>query len=176
MPTSQKEQVVSEMAEKFAKAQSIFLADFTGIDANTINDLRKEFHEANVEYRVVKNTLAKISFENAGIDGINEFLNGVNSYAISYDDPTLPMKVVDKFKGNLDDKFAIKAAYFEGQLIGPDRIKGLAKLPSREQLLSQLMSVMQAPMTKLVGTFHASITKFLLTLKDLEDKKNKEES
>lgn len=176
MPTPQKEQVVTEMAEKFAKAQSIFMADFTGIDANTINDLRKKFHEANVEYRVVKNTLAKISFENAGIDGINEFLNGVNSYAISYDDPTLPMKVVDKFKSNLNEKFSIKAAYFEGQIIGPEQITGLAKLPSREQLLSQLLSVLQAPMTKLAGTFHASIAKILYSLKALEDKKSKEES
>ena len=171
MPTPQKEQIVSEMANKFSRAKSIFLADFSGIDANTINSLRKKFHQEKVEYRIVKNTLAKISFENAGIDGMNLYLNGINSYAISYDDPTLPMRVVDGFKNSLEDKFVVKAAYFEGQIIGPDKIKGIAKLPSREQLLSQLIWVLQAPVAKLVGTLQASVTNFMLVLKALESKK-----
>ncbi len=176
MPTPQKEKIVSEMADKFSRANSIFLADFSGIDVNTINALRKKFHEKNVEYRVVKNTLAKISFENAGIDGMTTFLNGVNSYAISYDDPTLPMKVVDIFKSNLDGKFKVRAAYFEGQIIGPEQITGIAELPSREQLLAQLVGVLQAPMVKLMGTLNASVTKIMMVLKALEDKKSKEES
>jgi large subunit ribosomal protein L10 len=175
MPTPQKEKIVSEMADKFSRANSIFLADFSGIDVNTINALRKKFHEENVEYRVVKNTLAKISFQNAGIDGMSDFLNGVNSYAISYDDPTIPMKVVDKFKSNLDGKLQIKAAYFEGEIIGPDRIEGIANLPSREQLLSQLIGILQAPMAKLVGILQANVTNFMLVLKALESKKGKEE-
>lgn len=175
MPTPQKEKIVSEMADKFSRANSIFLADFSGIDVNTINALRKKFHEDKVEYRVVKNTLAKISFENAGIDGMTTFLNGVNSYAISYDDPTVPMKVVDKFKSNLDGKFKVKAAYFEGEVIGPDKIAGIADLPSREQLLSKLVGVLQAPMAKLVGTLQANVTNFMLVLKALESKKGKEE-
>lgn len=175
MPTPQKEQIVSEMADKFSRAKSIFLADFSGIDANTINSLRKKFHQEKVEYRVVKNTLAKISFENAGIDGMSSYLNGINSYAISYEDPTLPMKVVDGLKSTLEDKFVVKAAYFEGEIIGPDRIKGIAKLPTREQLLSQLVGVLQAPMAKLVGTLQASITNFLLVLKAMESKKGNEE-
>jgi large subunit ribosomal protein L10 len=175
MPTPQKEQVVSEMADKFSKAKSIFLADFSGIDANTINSLRKKFNQEKVEYRIVKNTLAKLSFENAGIDGMSSYLNGINSYVISYDDPTLPMKVVDDFKSSLDEKFAVKVAYFEGEIIGPDRIKGIAKLPTREQLLSQLIGVLQAPAAKLVGTLQANVTNFLLVLKALESKKSKEE-
>lgn len=176
MPTPQKEKIVSEMADKFSKATSIFLADFSGIDVNTINALRKKFHDGKVEYRVLKNTLAKISFENAGIDGIDSFLTGVNSYAISYDDPTLPMKVVDRFRSDLDDKFVIKAAYFEGQVIGPDRISGIARLPSREQLLAKLIGILQAPMGKVVGTLQANISKFLMLLKALEDKKSREQS
>lgn len=176
MPTPQKEKIISEMADKFSRATSIFLADFTGIDVNTINALRKKFNEEKIEYRVVKNTLAKRSFENAGIDGIDPFLNGVNGYAISYDDPTLPMKVVEKFKSALDDKFVVKAAYFEGQVIGPDQVKGISKLPSREQLLAQLLGVLQAPLGKMVGTMQASISKFMLIIKALEEKKGKEES
>lgn len=176
MPTPQKEKIVSEMADKFSKARSIFLADFSGIDANTINGLRKKFNDEKVEYRIVKNTLAKISFKNAGIDGMDSFLDGINSYAISYDDPTLPMKVVDSYKSNLNDKFVVKAAYFEGQIIGPDQITGIAKLPSHEQLMAKLVGILQAPMSKLVGTLQASISEFLMVLKALETKKSKEES
>jgi large subunit ribosomal protein L10 len=176
MPTPQKEKIVAEMADKFSKARSIFLADFSGIDANTINALRKKFNDEKVEYRIVKNTLAKISFENAGIDGMDSFLSGINSYAISYDDPTLPMKVVDGFKSNLEDKFVVKAAYFEGQIIGPEQITGIAKLPSREQLMAQLVGILQAPMSKLVGTLQASTSKLLMVLKALEAKKGKEKS
>lgn len=175
MPTPQKEKIVSEMADKFLKARSIFLADFSGIDANTINGLRKKFNDEKVEYRIVKNTLAKISFKNAGIDGMDSFLDGINSYAISYDDPTLPMKVVDSYKSNLNDKFVVKAAYFEGQIIGPDQIMGIAKLPSREQLMAKLGGILQAPMSRLVGTLQASISELLMVLKALETKKSKEE-
>lgn len=176
MPTPQKEKIVSEMTDKFSRAKSIFLADFSGIDVNTINALRKKFHNEKVEYRIVKNTLAEISFKNAGIDGMITHLNGVNSYAISYDDPTLPMKVVDNFKNNLEDKFILKAAFFEGQVIGPDQIKGIAKLPSREQLFAMLIGILQAPLGKTVGTLQASVTKFLFVLKGLEAKKGNQES
>lgn len=176
MPTPQKEKIVSEMTDKFSRAKSIFLADFSGIDVNTINALRKKFHDEKVEYRIVKNTLAEISFKNAGIDGMTTHLNGVNSYAISYDDPTLPMRVVDNFRNNLEEKFIVKAAYFEGEVIGPDKITGIAKLPSREQLLAKLVGVLQAPLGKTVGTLQASVTKFLMVLKSLEAKKDNQES
>lgn len=176
MPTPQKEKIVSEMTDKFSRAKSIFLADFSGIDVNTINALRKRFHDEKIEYRIVKNTLAEISFKNAGIDGMTTHLNGVNSYAISYDDPTLPMRVVDNFRSNLEEKFIVKAAYFEGEVIGPDRITGIAKLPTREQLLAKLVGILQAPLGRTVGTLQASVTKFLMVLKSLEAKKGKQES
>jgi len=170
MPTPQKEQVVEEMAEKFTRASSIFLADFTGIDVNKINMLRKKFHESNVEYRIVKNTLAKLSMEKAGISDINQHLTGVNSYVISYDDPGLPIKVVEKLQKELEEKFIIKAGYFEGEIIGPDKVKEIAQLPAREQLLSKVLGTLQAPLSNFVGTLQANITNFMGLLKSLEAK------
>ncbi|HFE64995.1 MAG TPA: 50S ribosomal protein L10, partial [Caldithrix sp.] len=111
MPTPQKEQIVQEMTDKFGKATGVYLVDFTGLDVNSATELRRKFREANVEYRVVKNTLAKRSLHNAGIDGLDEFLKGVNAYAISYDDPTIPVKVLDKQK-EVKDKLKLKAAIF----------------------------------------------------------------
>ena len=175
MLTQQKEKIVSEMSDKFAKANSIFLADFTGIDVNTINQLRRKFQEVNVEYRILKNTLAKISFKKAGIGGFEDYLSGVNSYAISYEDPTLPIKVVDGFKKSLNGKFKMKAGYFEGEIIGPEKIEAIASLPSREQLISQVLGTLQAPISKFVGTLQANLTKFIGLLQALEEK-NKEQN
>ena len=171
MPTPQKEAIVQEMTEKFSEARSIFLADFTGVDVNTITELRKKFREANVEYRVVKNTLAKRSFEKAGLADINEYLTGVNSYAISYDDPTLPIKVVEKLKKDLDGKFRIKAALFEGKLVREDQIDAIATLPTKPEMLGQLVGMLQSPLTKFAATLNASMTKLVGVLKALEDAK-----
>ena len=171
MPTPQKEAIVQEMSKKFADASSIFLADFTGVDVNTINEIRQGFFDAKVEYRVVKNTLAKRSFEKAGIEGMTEFLSGVNAYAISYDDPTQPMKVVEKFQKDLDGKFQIKGAYFEGQIVPREKVEALAKLPSKNELLGQFVTMIQSPMQKLVSTLNAPMQNVAGVLKSLEEAK-----
>ena len=155
MPTPQKEAIIQEMSQKFSDASSIFLADFTGVDVNTINEIRKNFFDGDVDYRVVKNTLAKLSFKKAGIEGMDELLKGVNAYAISYDDPTRPIKIVEKMKKELDGKFAIKAAYFEGKIVTQNEVEALAKLPSLDELRSQLIGLLQAPLSKMVGVLQA---------------------
>lgn len=171
MPTPQKEAIIQEMTEKFSNASSIFVADFSGVDVNTITELRRGFREAKVEYRVMKNTLARMSLKNAGIDGLNEFLVGVNSYAISYDDPTLPIKVVEKFNKDKKTEIPIKVAFFEGQLVAPEKVADLAKLPSKHELLGQLMGMLKSPMSKFVGTLNASMQNVVGVLKALEEKK-----
>lgn len=170
MPTPQKEQVVQEMSEKFDQAVSIYLVDFTGMDVNTTNKLRKSFRESNVEYRVLKNTLAKLSFHNAGVEGMDEFLKGVNAYAISYDDPTLPAKILEKNK-EFKERLKLKAALFEGKVVGPEAVETLAKLPTRDELLSQLVGMLQSPMTKFAGTLNGAMAKLVNVLKSLEENK-----
>lgn len=170
MATPQKEKIVEEMTDKFGRASSIFLVDFTGMDVNSTTELRRNFRESNIEYRVLKNTLAKISFQHAGIKGMEEYLEGVNAYAISYDDPTLPVKILDKNK-EFKEKLKLKAALFEGKVIGSAQVVAIAKLPSRTEMLGQLVSMLNSPMTKLAGTLNASIVKLVNVLKSLEEKK-----
>jgi len=171
MPTPQKEQIVKEMAEKFSRATGIYLGDFTGLDVNSVVELRKSFREAEVDYKVVKNTLALRSLKDAGVQGLDEYLVGVNSYAISYGDPTQPIKILEKFKKDLEDKFHVKAAYFEGTVLGPDQVGALAKLPGRNELLGQLVGMLRSPMTRMVGTLNATMTKLVGVLKSLEEAK-----
>jgi large subunit ribosomal protein L10 len=171
MPTPQKEQIVQEMADKFGRATGIYLVDFTGMDVNLTTELRRNFREAQVEYRVIKNTLAKISFKNAGIKGMDEFLTGVNGYAISYDDPTLPAKVLEKNK-EYKEKLKLKAALFEGNIVGSDKVENLAKLPSRTELIGKIAMMLNSPMTKLAMTLNGAMASMVNALKALETKKN----
>ncbi len=170
MATPQKEKIVQEMTDKFSRASSIFLVDFTGMDVNSTTELRRNFRESNIEYRILKNTLAKISFQHAGIEGMEDYLKGVNAYAISYDDPTLPVKILGKNK-EFKEKLKLKAALFEGKVIGSDQVVAIAKLPSRTEMFGQLLSMFNSPMTKLAGTLNASILKLVSVLKSLEEKK-----
>ncbi len=170
MPTPQKEAIVQEMAEKFSSASSIILADFSGVDVNTINQLRKNFREAKVEYRVVKNTLARLSLEKAGIEGLADLLTGVNGYVMSFDDPTTPIKVLEKMKKELAGRFPVKTAYFEGEVIPQEKVAELAKLPSKPELLGILLGMLQSPMSKFAATIQAPMQNLVGVLKALSDK------
>lgn len=174
MPTPQKEVIIQEMAEKFGRATSFIMTDFTGVDVNMINQIRQKFFEAEVEYRVVKNKLAKRSLDQSGIEGLNDYLKGVNAYAISYDDPTLPMKVLEKFKKELNGKMPVKAAFFEGTIVESDRVDALSKLPSKTELIGQFASMLISPMSKLAYALNASMQDVAGVLKALQDKKEEE--
>lgn len=172
MPTPQKIKIVEEMTDKFSRASSFFMADFTGVDVNTVNELRQEFFDQNVEYRIVKNTLAKLSLDKAGIDGFDGYLKGVNAYAISYDDPTTPIRIIKDFKKKkLKDKLELKAAFFEGQVIEATGVEALANLPTKQELLGQLVGMLASPMTKLARTLQAPMSNTVGVLKSLEEKK-----
>lgn len=73
------------------------MTDYTGIDVQTVNGLRKQFRESNIEYKVLKNRIAKIALHNAGIKGLDPYLKGVTSFVIGYDDPVIPVKIVKDF-------------------------------------------------------------------------------
>jgi large subunit ribosomal protein L10 len=170
MPTPQKEQIVKEMSDKFSKASSVYLLDFTGLDVNTTTELRKNFREADVEYRVVKNTLARLSLKNAGIEGLTKYVTGVNGYVISYDDPTKPGKLITNNK-EFKDKVEFKAVLFEGTVFGPEQISDLVTLPSRNDLIATFVGMIQSPMSKLVLTLNGSIGNLVNVLKVMASKK-----
>ena len=170
MPTPEKQLIIDEMAEKFKRATGVFLVDFTGMDVNTTTDLRKNFKEQNVEYRIVKNTLAKISLEKAGFDGLQEYMTGVTAYAITYDDPTIPVKLLDK-KKEFKDKLKVKAALFEGKVLTTEQAKAVVDLPSRDELLSKLVGTLQAPMTNFARVINAVGSNLVTVLKALEETK-----
>jgi large subunit ribosomal protein L10 len=170
MATAEKIAVVEEFTEKFKKAKSVYLTDYTGMDVATVNELRTKFREADVEYKVLKNRLAKRSLNEAGIDVLDDYLKGVTSFVIGYDDPVAPAKIIKNFNVKTE-RLKLKVVYLEGKLFEAEMASKLADLPTRDELLSQFVGVLQAPMTKFAGTLQASMQKLVGTLNSLKDSK-----
>ncbi|MBD8027242.1 50S ribosomal protein L10 [Ureibacillus sp. Re31] len=135
---------VQEIAEKFQAASSVVVVDYRGLTVAQVTELRKQLRESGVEFKVYKNTLTRRAAEIAGVDGINEFLTGPNAVAFSNEDVVAPAKIINEF-AKKNEALEIKAGIIEGNVSSADDVKALAELPSREGLLSMLLSVLQAP-------------------------------
>ncbi|MGX6590991.1 large subunit ribosomal protein L10 [Cetobacterium ceti] len=152
MATELKKQQVAELVEKIAKAQSIVLVDYKGLKVNEETELRKNLREAGAEYLVAKNRLFKIALAEAGIaDKFDDLLEGTTGFAFGYADAVTPAKVTfelakSKAKANV---FQIKGGVLEGRRVEANAVEALAKLPSRDQLLSMVLNGMLGPIRKL---------------------------
>ena len=134
-------------------------------------DLRRMLSSSDIDYSVVKNTLAKIASQETSFSAAADAFKGPVGIAIGYDDPVLAVKkVLDFVKTN--EKLRVKGAVVDGQLYGAADLKAIAALPSREVLLSMLAGALQAPMAKLAGALSATVTGFAYAMESLKSKKN----
>lgn len=138
----QKKQSVVDLTEKLKSASAGVVVDYKGINVADDTALRKELREANVEYIVVKNTLLRFAIKNVGLDGLDDVLSGTTALAISKDDPIAPAKIVGKYVDKIEKGFEVKAGFMDNQIMDKNDVIALGKLPSKEQLLSQLLSVL----------------------------------
>lgn len=144
MKRLEKEELVKVLNEKFSKAKALVLTDYRGLDTSAMNALRVKLREASVEYRVVKNTLMSRASDGTDVALLKEHFAGPSAVALSYEDPVAPANVLVKFSKEHAD-LEVKAGVLEGKVIDLEGIKRLAELPSREALLSQLLSVFNGP-------------------------------
>lgn len=170
MPRAEKVSKVEEISENLSKAKSVFFTDFTGLTVEEVTRLRKEFSKANVKYLVVKNTLARLSAKELGYENIIPYLQGPTGIAISFDDPVAPVRVISDFRKDKEIP-SIKAALLEGQLLDREAAEEVRKIPSREVLLAQVVGTMAAPLTHFIGGLQSIITKFVLVVNAIKDKK-----
>ena len=141
----EKSQVVSEIKEKFQQASGIVLADYRGLTVAQVTQLRAQLRLAGVEFRVMKNTLVRRAAGELGVEGLDSYLKGPTALAFCAD-PVAPAKVLLEFaKVNKLNKFQIKAGVLDGKVIGPEEVKALAALPSREVLLTCLLYTSPSP-------------------------------
>lgn len=163
-----KKAIVAEVNEAAGGALSAVLADYRGVTATDMTILRKQARENGVYLRVVRNTLTKIAVGGTDFECIKEALVGPTILAFSMEDPGAAARLLKDFaKENKD--FEIKALAVGGELLGADQIDRLAKLPTRDQALGMLASVIQAPITKLVRTFNevpSKVTRVVAAVRD----------
>ncbi|KAA0742201.1 50S ribosomal protein L10 [Bacillus sp. AY3-1] len=143
-----KQQVVNEIADKLRGSKSTIVVDYRGLTVSEVTELRKNLREAGVEFKVYKNSLTRRAAESAEMAELNEFLTGPNAIAFSNEDVVAPAKVLNDF-ATKHEALEIKAGVIEGKLVTLDEVKAIATLPSREGLLSMLLSVLQAPIRNL---------------------------
>ena len=170
MPSNKNLKEVKSLTEKLDKANAIYFTDYLGLDVVSITKLRKEFVSKDVEFTIAKNTLIKLAAKDVGIDGLDEFLSGPTAIALSFNDPTGPAKVIKSFLKDFD-KPSVKGMILDGQIFQAEEFEKIANLPTREQLLSQLVGMLNSPMSKLSSTLGSPLSGLLGTLKQLNSKK-----
>ena len=143
-----KQPVVQAIAEDVKDATSVVLVDYRGLTVAEDTEMRKQLREAGVVYKVCKNTMMKRAFEGTDFAALDEHLEGPSAIAISKDDATAPARILCKFAKNAK-ALELKAGVVEGTLYDADALNELAKIPSREELLSKLLGSLQSPITNL---------------------------
>lgn len=145
---------VKEIKDKFERANCIVLADYQGINVEQDTQLRKSMRDSGVEYKVYKNRLVKIVAEELGYDFLVEHLEGATSIAFGYDDIISPAKILNDFSEK-SGKISLKVGVVEKEFYDNDKIKKLAKIPSREVLISKLLGSIKSPLSNLAYVLNA---------------------
>jgi large subunit ribosomal protein L10 len=172
---SERSQQIEYLENQFKTAIGIYLTGFNAINVKKMSVLRKDLRENNARYIVVKNSLAKIAFEKVGIKNLGEHITGPVGIALSDVDSMSPAKVIQKFNKTYKDILQLKVAYVDQNFFNSEEVQKLADLPSREGLLSQLLSCLSAPMSNFVGSLNGILTKLTGTLEAVKEKKQSEE-
>ena len=169
---SEKEQVIKELKDGFAKAKAIVFTDYRGLTVAELSDLRSLLREGHFEYKVVKNTLARIASEGTSVSVAKDSFKGPVGIAIGYDDPVLAVKKVLEY-AKKNDKLKINVGLVEGSLCAAGDLKAVADLPPKQILLSIMAGVFQAPLTKMACLLNATLGRFEYALEALKNKKDK---
>ena len=174
MKRTEKEKIVADLHERLERSKAVFLADFTGLNVESINKLRRDLRQRGDEFQVVKNTLLRRAAQDTPASELAKGLMGPCGITISYQDPVASAKVLADFAKDRE-KFVFKGGVLQGKTIAGEAVSQLAKMPPREVLLGQMLSSLVAVPTGLVSALSGIIQKFLMTLKALEEEKAQSE-
>ncbi len=147
-----KEQAVAEIVEKIREAQSITLVSYTGLTVEQVTALRKTCRESGVQYVVLKNRLVKLALADAGIEGMDDLLNGPNAFVYSMSDAVSAPKTISQFiEKNKLTSLKVTGGIFENKVADEKTMDALSKMPSRDELLGTLVGCLVSPVSALVA-------------------------
>lgn len=170
---SLKQQVVSEIKDAIQNSKSVSIVEYRGLTVSEISDLRNKYRAEGVSYKVFKNTMVSIALQELGYEGFEEYLSGPNGFVFSNDDMVAGPRVSADFAKE-NEKLVIKAGLLDGKVLNPDEVKALAKLPSREVLVAQVLGTLNAPIAGLANVLQGSIRKAVYALNAVKEKQEQE--
>ncbi len=171
MKRSEKEQIIASVKEKVERAQGMYFADFTGVTVEQVTELRREFRKLNIDYQVVKNTLARKALESVtGYDKVYDALAGHTAIAFAYDDPVAPAKIIKKFRDK-HNKLTVKACVIERQVYAGAQLDEIARMPSRPEIIAGILGTLQSPASGIVGAINAVVRDLVSVIDAIEKKK-----
>ena len=164
MKKSEKEQLVSELAQKLRGASALYYTDFTGLNVKRMTDLRRRLRKSGVEYVVIKNTLALRAVNESGL--VSERLKGPTGLVLARD-PVTAAKLLTDFAKENDAKPTVKGGLLDGRALDSAQVKQLATMPSRDQMLAELGAGLQSPMAAFVSALNGLLYMFAGALEAL---------
>lgn len=165
----QKQQQVAALKEAFEKANVGVLVNYSGITVEKDTKLRKQLREAGCVYKVVKNTLLSRAFKDAGIEGLDECLNGTTAIAYSENGYTEAPKILSDYAKD-NENFQVKAGFIDGGAVDAKSIDALAKLPSKEVLLAQVLGGLNGPIQGFANVLNGTMRGLVIALNAIAEK------
>ena len=160
MPTARKAEMVAEIQERMERASIAISADYRGLSVAQMTELRRALRPADVEVKVVKNTLAMMAADQAGRPEMKDLLQGPTALALGFGDPVAPVKALTEHLRARRLQIEIHGGWLEGKVLNRAEVESIATLPSKEQLIADVIGKLQSPLYNLAGLLQASIRNF----------------
>ena len=161
MAQEKKTQIIDELQEQLSKCSVGILTDYRGLTTTEITGLRRQLREAGITYRVVKNTLARFAAERSGRNDLADLFDGPVAIAFGYDDIVEPAKVLANYIRTAKSTLSIKSGFLSDSLLTSEDLEILATLPSKEVLITKLLSAMQSPIVMLISVLSSPMRGFM---------------
>jgi large subunit ribosomal protein L10 len=170
---TEKEEVISKLHEKMAKAKAAILAEPRGLNVATVTELRKKFREAQVDYKIVKNTLAQRAAKGTPVEPLVDQFVGPTALVMSYSDVVAPAKILADFAKDREN-FKIRSGVVEGKVVDAKAVQALAKMPGIQELRGKIAGLIAQPATRLARIIGTPGQKLAQVMKAREDQLGKQ--
>ena len=171
-----KERIVKGLNDRFCRAKIVILTDYKGLNVEALNSLRRKLKQEDIEFQVVKNSLLTRASQNSDVEFIKDYFKGPSAVVFGYNDTIAPAKILTEFiKEKENESFKIKVGVMDGKVIDSEAIKVMASLPSREALLSSLLSVLNGVPTSFVRVLNSIPQEFVNVIMAIKKQKESTE-
>ena len=171
MNKNEKAELIAEAKELIQNASAVYLTDYSKINVEDISEIRNQFRKDGVKYRVFKNTLFKRALVESGkFEKLADHLEGMTGFAFASTNPVAPAKIIKKYN-DTSQKFPLKACYIETQYFDGSKLKELAELPTKEEVIASILGSLNSPASGIVGSIAAVIRDLVSVVDEVSKKK-----